>query len=257
MTAENDPISPSTKHARKLLAGGLICSVAYIMLMVTYAMLNWDLVASLDPNEIGDFLAGTFAPLAFLWLVLGFKQQGDELQNSARALWLQSEELRNSVEQQRQLVEVTREQLAVDSLARAREDDEAERAAQPKLMLGGGGGTYSDAIQLQITLTNGGPTCTELNVIVSNGKTFEANMFGESNVLPMRFSYVNDDDVHPLSVIVEYTDVRGNRRSQSFEVPVQKTAGRMAAQALEDPSRDRARERCRERRISPRPNAAR
>lgn len=225
MNADNNPLSTSTKHARKLLAGGTIGSVVYILLMVTYAVINWDLVTSLAPNEIGDFLAGTFAPLAFLWLVLGFKQQGDELQNSARALWLQSEELRNSVEQQRQLVEVTREQLAVDSMARVREDDEAEKAAQPKLMLGGGGGSYSNTIDLQITLTNGGPTCTELNVLVNNGESFEANMFGEKGELPMRFSYVNDEDVHPLSVIVEYTDVRGNRRSQSFEVPVQKTAG--------------------------------
>ena len=30
-------------------------------------------------NEVGDFLAGVFGPLAILWLVLGFLQQGKEL----------------------------------------------------------------------------------------------------------------------------------------------------------------------------------
>ncbi|WP_207667522.1 MULTISPECIES: hypothetical protein [Acinetobacter] len=36
----------------------------------------------LASNELGDFLAGVFAPLAFLFLYLGYKQQGEELKNS-------------------------------------------------------------------------------------------------------------------------------------------------------------------------------
>jgi len=64
----------------------------------------------MKPDEFATFLAGVFGPLAFLWLVLGFFQQGAELRHSADALWLQGQELQNSVEQQRNLVEVTREQ---------------------------------------------------------------------------------------------------------------------------------------------------
>lgn len=92
---------------------------------------NFDALA---PNEIGEFAAGVFAPLAFLWLVLGFFQQGEELRNSGRALWLQGQELQNSVEQQRELVRVTREQLQFESTMVEQQRQET-RNAQPILRL--------------------------------------------------------------------------------------------------------------------------
>lgn len=49
-------------------------------------------VSTLTLNEVGDFLAGIAGPPAFLWLILGFFQQGRELR-------IQAEELRQSVEQ--------------------------------------------------------------------------------------------------------------------------------------------------------------
>lgn len=51
-------------------------------------------------------------PLALLWLILGYFQQGEELKQSTRALQLQAEELRNSVAQQQLLVAVSCEQMA-------------------------------------------------------------------------------------------------------------------------------------------------
>ncbi|MDC4990929.1 hypothetical protein OHW12_15595 [Acinetobacter baumannii] len=65
----------------------------------------------LTSNELGDFLAGVFAPLAFLFLYLGYKQQGFELQQNTQALNLQAAELKNSVEQQRLLVEAATDDL--------------------------------------------------------------------------------------------------------------------------------------------------
>jgi len=38
----------------------------------------------LNSNEFGDFLAGTFAPLAFFFLLLGYKQQSIEIQNNTQ-----------------------------------------------------------------------------------------------------------------------------------------------------------------------------
>ena len=53
----------------------------------------------MPPNELGSFLEGAVAPLAFLWLVLGlFLQQGEIARNSD-ALLLQSQALRKSAEQ--------------------------------------------------------------------------------------------------------------------------------------------------------------
>lgn len=62
-------------------------------------------------NELGDFLAGIFAPVAFLWLVLGYVQQGKQLEQNTKALeqqekalQLQIDEMKESVKQQQQLV---------------------------------------------------------------------------------------------------------------------------------------------------------
>jgi len=55
-------------------------------------------VWNLPPNELGDFLAGAFAPLAFLWIVVGYlmqsaelKQQKDEFEKLSRAANLRAE----------------------------------------------------------------------------------------------------------------------------------------------------------------------
>lgn len=52
-------------------------------------------------NEWGDYLAGAFSPLAFFWLIMGYLQQGKELQQNTKALELQAQELQNSVAEQR------------------------------------------------------------------------------------------------------------------------------------------------------------
>lgn len=107
---------------KKLLWLGVGVTTVYLVGLCSYAYIARLKMTSLPPNEVGDFLAGAFSPLAFLWLVLGYFQQGEELKNSADALWLQGEELQNSVTQQRELVEVTREQLAHEREALAAEE---------------------------------------------------------------------------------------------------------------------------------------
>ncbi|HHP0395509.1 hypothetical protein [Acinetobacter baumannii] len=69
-------------------------------------------------NEVGDFLAGVFSPLAFLFLYIGYKQnsesirlQNEELKASTRALELQVKEMRESVEQQKVMAELQRTEL--------------------------------------------------------------------------------------------------------------------------------------------------
>lgn len=63
--------------------------------------LTWGRIATLGVmplNEVGDFFAGAFGPLAFLWLVLGYLQQGEGLRLSTKALELQADELRQGTE---------------------------------------------------------------------------------------------------------------------------------------------------------------
>lgn len=69
-------------------------------------------------NELGDFLAGVFSPIAFLWLILGYIQQGKQLEQNTRALEqqeealkLQIDEMRESVTQQKELVDGQKQQF--------------------------------------------------------------------------------------------------------------------------------------------------
>jgi hypothetical protein len=92
-------------------------------------------IGTLELNELGDFLAGAFGPLAIFWLVLGFFQQGQELRNSATALQLQAKELANSVDQQRALVEAAREQLSQEREIIQSREIARKRQIQPNFII--------------------------------------------------------------------------------------------------------------------------
>lgn len=92
---------------------GVIISVTYCVgLYLTVNQLGLNIMTSW--NEFGDFLSGAFSPLAFLWLILGYLQQQKELQQNTRALELQASELKNSVDQYKEMVDVARQQLISD-----------------------------------------------------------------------------------------------------------------------------------------------
>jgi len=73
-------------------------------------------------NEFGDFVAGAFAPLAFFWLVRGFYQQGQGLEQNSEALRLQALELQSSTKalndqviEQRNLLAVTNDEIKINT----------------------------------------------------------------------------------------------------------------------------------------------
>lgn len=84
----------------------------------------------LSSNELGDFLAGSFAPLAFLFLYLGYKQQGKELKQNTEALLLQAQALQNSVDEQKALVQTAKDEL--DFLAAQHQENQKNLHRQLK-----------------------------------------------------------------------------------------------------------------------------
>ena len=102
----------------------------------------------------------------FLWLVLGYLQQGEELRLSTEALRLQADELKNSVEQQRELVEVTRQQVEGERDALVYERRQREEEAKPSfLVVGTGGSVRGDGnCTYSFILSNTGNSATGLLV---------------------------------------------------------------------------------------------
>ncbi|MFS6935305.1 hypothetical protein [Klebsiella oxytoca] len=135
---------------------GISLSVIYfVLLSVTINKLNLGLMESW--NEFGDFLAGAFSPVAFLWLILGYLQQQKELQQNTRALELQAEELKNSVDQYKEMVLVAREQLTAerDNLETSRFEKESQYKPiikppklVPYMIMGGKKFKYRGSLQI-------------------------------------------------------------------------------------------------------------
>ena len=63
---------------------GVLVSVAWLVVGLGYAWGDhgWSAFWSMSPNLVGDFFAGLTAPLAFLWLLLGYMQQGEEIKET-------------------------------------------------------------------------------------------------------------------------------------------------------------------------------
>lgn len=80
---------------------GLSLTGAWLTLGAIYVSSNigWGSFASLPAAELGNFLEGAFAPLAFLWLVIGYFLQQKELQQNTEALRAQATQIRRSAEQ--------------------------------------------------------------------------------------------------------------------------------------------------------------
>ncbi|MCF4997418.1 hypothetical protein GIW70_21270 [Pseudomonas syringae] len=131
---QNNLISNILKlfHGNAEQLAGLFTSM-YISAAIIIASLRADEVGSLPLNELGDFLAGVFGPLAVLWLVLGYYQQGRELKISSQALVAQCVELSNSVSQQQKALEVSTDQMILAKAKHELEMLEVEESIRPRV----------------------------------------------------------------------------------------------------------------------------
>ena len=114
----------------KRLSGGAFITVIWFLIIV-FIFLFTGLEHPDSLNELGDFLAGIFAPIAFFWLILGYMQQGKQLEQNTkaleqqeRALQLQIDEMRQGTKQQVELVQLQRQQL-----------DEQHRTLEPRFII--------------------------------------------------------------------------------------------------------------------------
>jgi hypothetical protein len=98
----------ATATLAKLLSGldwrtwfGLVLTFAWLTLGFFYIRITvgWNAFTVLPADELGNFLEGAFAPLAFLWLVIGYFIQQRELERNTEALSSQLQQIERSAEQ--------------------------------------------------------------------------------------------------------------------------------------------------------------
>lgn len=93
------PLDPRVSASRDWrIPFGLVVSAGWIGLGLWYvsAQVGWGQFFEQPADAMGGFLEGAFAPLAFLWLVIGFFLQQRELALSTRTIHAQYEEMRRT-----------------------------------------------------------------------------------------------------------------------------------------------------------------
>lgn len=178
-------------------------------------------VAGMSLNEWGDFVAGAFAPVALLWLVIGYYQHGEELRFNTRALHAQQVELQRQAENAGQLVEATKERGHAErenvQLMRARD----VREAAPRFRFGGsssGGGTLS------VTIQNHGAEVRNVKVHCEGPYQYK---LPEHDLMPkggdIKFSILHGNAPlsFPIWFRISFVDGLGNRHDEKFEIPAE------------------------------------
>ena len=107
---------------------GCSLTIGWVLVVLTVVYFRQGDIPGMKLNAWGDFLAGIAAPLALLWVVVGYYQQGEELRLSRE----ETTRLANSsVEQTKALA---RQAEAVEKSVQMTKEIE-ERAARPILIL--------------------------------------------------------------------------------------------------------------------------
>ena len=176
-------------------------------------------------NEWGDFLAGASAPLALLWLVIGYFQHGEELRLNTEALSAQQEELRRQVEETAILAQnAERQARAAENLVnlnRAEQDRAALREvmdAQPDFAASGG--SYS-TVEISQEIVNRGGAATEIEFhparpnVVTPPSLHRLDTDAKARVTVRHAR--GESLQYPIPFGISYTDRFGDRRRRDFE----------------------------------------
>lgn len=159
----------------------LTCTLAWGATVGILIYTDWDSFKALDLNEKGDFLAGFVSPVFIIWLIIGYFQQGEELQQNTEALRLQGEELKNSVKEQQALVEATRRQVAL--MEEARIEEKAAERSRAKLRLQYSSydmQTYAgENVAFNIALVNAGANASKVHFSSSVWKDVSPGYLGQ------------------------------------------------------------------------------
>lgn len=163
-------INPDGLHLREHL--GEIGGALTLIYLVTVVVVTWgraNTLMTMPLNEVGDFLAGAFGPVAFLWLVFGFLQQGDELRQGTKALELQASELKNSVEQQSIMATAATQQIEAQREALQLQLDEIERGNRANFVFGrtsrSGNGVPGTLVETGIEIGCSGADAHDVRVV--------------------------------------------------------------------------------------------
>lgn len=206
---------------KKLTISGFLLTAFWLAIFLKIVVVNWSSAKLLSFNEWGDFLAGLTAPLALLWLVIGYFQQGKELHLNTEALLAQQEQLKRQVQETAVLAENSERQAIAAERMALLSKEESEKAAlkeraeaQPLFRPKGGN---KNGATIKTTLRNDGATVS--NVSVETDEQIEITILptnefksGQEGTLK-----INNVTRFPFCFRISYQDKLGEGHIKTFE----------------------------------------
>jgi hypothetical protein len=171
---------------------GLVLTTLWLGAGLLYiaATMGWTGFLRLPLGDLGDFLDGAFAPLAFLWLVLGLFLQQRELAANNRAIQRQFEIMQRTAEH----AEIQTRAIAANEL-HARQDtfiDVAHMVAHQLEVIAG-----MLFLSSQGSIGDGVVSDEEIDAMFSRLSSGESSVFSRRMIL-MRFNVDEPRDAWPL-----------------------------------------------------------
>jgi hypothetical protein len=189
----------------------------WLLMAGSYIYAEWSHIEGLNAIDIGALVSGVVMPLAFLWLIVGYFQQGEELRQNTEALRKQADQLEQQIQGTKSLVLVavrqTEATVRMVQLERKKFEEESKskiRAAQPRFVLEQG---MRDPRAGSMRLHNVGAHASNL-VIVTGDPAIKASIQPSTFVQSGGFVNVHFDvpDYALLQARLEYSDAQGVRR---------------------------------------------
>ncbi len=211
VAAEEVPVvAPKAVVVRKRLEWqiwfGLAVTFSWLGLGVIYIdqQIGWDAIAAQPADVIGAFLEGAFAPLAFLWLVIGYFLQQKALSQNTDALRMQFQEIQRSAEQA-----VRRTETIAASERHTRQETFLRIAEQVRRQLGGIMGLLF--ISSQGTAGNGRVSDEAMAHLWSEVNKGDPEAFSRE----MLFTHLEEEDPQARYDLFYGTEIRA-RHSNNF-----------------------------------------
>jgi hypothetical protein len=234
---DNQAVPPETKETKKnkewsdqLTKYAKWGTGIYFLVLAGLLFGRYDQLWTKDINELGDFLAGAFGPVAFLWLVIGYLMQHSELKLNRISIEKQAQELEftrlayeQQIEEFKKSVEVTKDASNFNKDMQRQIYKESVEPYQPRIMnldlydvvLRGEEGAIPTSLtayhlqSLYIVFKNFGASAKQCS--------FFSNLMDEEVQTDVSVLYKEDSKVDDYVVPIDYRDIRHKLAEKNFK----------------------------------------
>lgn len=204
----------------------LVGTSLYVVFFVCLSVSNWTDFSSLKLNELGDYLAGVFGPLALFWVVIGYFQQGEELRSSTT-------ELARSVDALKRQADTAQKRYDAEQAARDLEQERYKRDISPNFKLTVVDFSDNAGVRVgEFQLVNRGAAAREVEVKVHEVDQVErihsAIEIAAGGVVTFKNSWKRHaacEEVEPVTIEITYLDLNFEYGSSEQKFRIMRAGG--------------------------------